>query len=127
MASTMPTASHPKATRQHSCLFSSTNASAALSPTACSTHHRPPNSPPPGLRRLIAKQTNPSNSFCSCWPREIVREKSSDHKLKNLWFQRVDTTTKEASTSLRRRATARSFVPLLARQPTPQNFEVPAP
>jgi hypothetical protein len=38
----------------------------------------------------------------------------------------VEAGTKEASTSLRRRATARSFVPLPARQSTPQNSEVPA-
>src|ERR1700730_5951024 len=76
-------ASPPKATKRRSCSCSFTNASAALSLTACSTHRRPPNSNPrPGSRRPIAKQTNPSTrSTIACrlnYERRILRSKAQE-------------------------------------------------
>src|SRR3954471_15758288 len=84
-ASATLTGSPRRVTKPHSCSCSFTNAYAAPSPTACSTHHHGQNSnPPPELKRLTAKLTDPSNRFSTSSLPDDVREKFSDQKLKNL-------------------------------------------
>src|SRR3982751_3179002 len=84
-ASATLTGSPRRVTKPPSCSCSFTNADAAPSPTACSTHHHGQNSnPPPELKRLTAKLTDPSNRLPTSALPDDVREKFSDQKLKNL-------------------------------------------